>query len=277
MCPGLSGQVWVLSSESSVGRTVTARPDWSAYPISTTYQWLRSGHAIAGAVSTSYTITGDDMGHDLVLTATAVDGRGQSASVRSSAVSVPALSGTATLDMQQATVGSVLIARSNWNAPVTESFEWRRSGNLIPGATSAQYTVTQQDLGQVLSVAVIGTIGSASATALAQGLTPRAAVTLRLIAPTRPLKVGRTVRVVGMAESAGTVQGLNVIVKIWRKSPRSWRLHRAATSVVDANRRFVVPLRVPSKGSGAWKAQAFLEPQAGYAGAPSRVRTFTAR
>jgi hypothetical protein len=275
-CPGMSGTATVSSYGVAVGKTVTGYVSWAAAPTSATYQWQRDGVPILGATTTSYLVTGDDMGRSLVLTAAGTDGRGQSATASSTAVVVPALTGTATLGQTTATVGTVLTATMAWNATVVETYQWLRAGVPIDGATSATYTVTKGDLGAALALVVTGTVGTASAAASTGAISPQASITLRLTGPAATVRVGTSIVVRGTARSAAGVQGRAIKVKVWRKVGRRWVLVRTATARANATGVFTISHRVPGSGAGAWRAQASVTSSPGIAAASSAMRSFTA-
>jgi serine protease len=61
-----------LSGVPTVGSTMSVTPgEWNGRPDSVTYQWLRSGAAIAGATGRSYEVAGADLGHTLTVRSTA--------------------------------------------------------------------------------------------------------------------------------------------------------------------------------------------------------------
>jgi hypothetical protein len=272
----MSGTASVSSFDVAVGKTLTGYVSWAAAPTSATYQWQRDGVPIPGATTTSYLVTGDDMGRSLVLTAAGTDGRGQSATATSTAVVVPALSGTAKLGQSTATVRTVLTATMTWNATVVETYQWQRAGVPIDGATASSYTVTKDDLGKALTLIVTGTVGTATATATTSAITPAATITLRLNGPAAAVRVGASIVVRGTARSAAGVQGRAIKVKVWRKVGRRWVLVRTATARVNAAGAFTVSHRLPRTGAGAWRVQASTAAAPGIAAATSAMRSFTA-
>lgn len=124
-------------------------------------------------------------------------------------VSEPSLvTGTATVS-GEAEVGSTLTASSTgWSPePVTPSYQWKRSGLDIPGATSQTYLLTDADAGKAMSVAVIGT----------KDQYPSATVESAATAPVALGTITTTpVSVTGVAEVAG---GLNAVVGDWGPAP----------------------------------------------------------
>jgi fibronectin type 3 domain-containing protein len=186
-----------ISGTTQDGQTVTAAPGtWSgSTPISYSYQWRRcnaggnSCNNIAGATSTTYTLTAADVGSTLrvVVTASNAGGSASATSAQTAAVTaappantaLPTISGTAQ-DGQTLTAD-----KGTWTgtAPITYSYQWRRcdsAGNGctdIAGATNTTYTLTGADVGSTLRVAVTASnaAGSNSATSAATAVVAGAA------------------------------------------------------------------------------------------------------
>ena len=145
------------------------------------YQWYRADdnsgtnlNQIAGATSTSYTLTSSDAHKYLRVVVTANDGRGRTNTATSAYTqvtnsapvnsAVPSISGIAT-------VGNTLSATSGtWSDADgdgrTYSYQWYRADDssgtnldLIAGATSTSYTLTTSDAHKYLRVVVTATDG----------------------------------------------------------------------------------------------------------------------
>lgn len=157
-----------ITGTVAVGSTVTAVPGaWGPAPVTLTYQWLRSGTAISGATASTYALVSADQGLPITVRVTGSKAGYATASTTSSAglwaltTATPTITGTPT-------VGATLTAQpGTWApAPVTLTYQWKRAGVAIPGATSATYTIGSDDLGKTLTVTVTGSkSGYATATA----------------------------------------------------------------------------------------------------------------
>ena len=85
-----------LPATSTVGQTLTLNPGvWTETPVFT-YQWLRDGTAIAGAVGTTYTVTAADAGTALTVRVGATQVGNSPGSAVSSASEVQQLKSTVT-------------------------------------------------------------------------------------------------------------------------------------------------------------------------------------
>jgi len=122
--------------------------------------WFSNGQAIAGALGTTYKIQTADIGQQLQFVVIGTDKSGKSVLRYSKPVTIansqfskpnkPALVG-------QTRVGSKLTASVKpWSSNSTYSYQWLRNGNPILEATSSTYTLSNDDLGQVISLEVCG-------------------------------------------------------------------------------------------------------------------------
>ncbi|WEO77972.1 hypothetical protein BJQ94_02725 [Cryobacterium sp. SO2] len=152
------------SSTARVGATLTAKPaGWVPAPGELTYQWARAGKPITGATASTYTPVRADAGATLTVTATGtwiadVTTIAQTSLATAmvtggilSATPTPTISGTST-------VGQTLTATAGtWApAPVKLSYQWRRAGINITGATASTYKLVAADGGKTITVRVTG-------------------------------------------------------------------------------------------------------------------------
>jgi hypothetical protein len=166
-----------VSGTVKVGSVLTANANgFTPAPVTLTYQWKRSGVDIVGATNATYTLTGEDAGKAVSVTVTgAKDGyNSSSVSATTTAVAAGTMTGAKSTITGTTKVGSVLTANASTfgPAPVTLTYQWKRSGVNILGATKATYTLTGDDAGKAISVTVTGAktgyvTSSASATTAA--------------------------------------------------------------------------------------------------------------
>jgi hypothetical protein len=159
-----------ITGTATVGQTLTAvAGTWDA-GMTLTYSWLRAGVAISLATASTYVLAAADMANQISVIVTGSKS-GYTTTDKTSAntssvagqtmtlIPTPTISGTAKL-------GETLTAApGTWDAGVTLSYQWKRSGSAISGATSSTYTAVAADRGAALSVTVVATkAGFATAT-----------------------------------------------------------------------------------------------------------------
>lgn len=124
------------------------------------YQWKRDDVDIGGATSSTYLLTQADVGTVIKVNVSFTDGSGYSESLTSSGTSAIANvnqspTGSVTIDNTAPTVGDTLTA-SNTLADIdglgSITYQWRRSGENISGATGTTYVVTITDVSNTISV-----------------------------------------------------------------------------------------------------------------------------
>jgi hypothetical protein len=150
---------WIaLNAGSTLGSTVGT---WSPSPDSTARQWYRNGVAISGATGSQYVITPTDRGKTITLKVTAKKAGFTSASKTSAGLKIPLVFTTTPTPTITGTnkSGSVLTASHGTWAPTPSGFtyQWRRDGLFIAGATGSKYTLTPSDRGHYVSVTVTAT------------------------------------------------------------------------------------------------------------------------
>ena len=125
------------------------------------YQWYRDGVAVAGATASTYTLSDADVDASITVAVSYTDLQGTPESTTSAAVGpvanvndVP--TGSVSIDNMAPAQGDVLTA-SNSLADVDGlagpiSYQWYRDGVAIGGASDATLTLTQTDVGSVITV-----------------------------------------------------------------------------------------------------------------------------
>jgi hypothetical protein len=136
------------------------------------YQWKAAGVAIAGATASTLTLTEAQVGKTITVEASYTDGANKAETVSSAASVAVAnvndpLVGDVTIS-GIATQGQVLTASNNFtdadgmgSAPV--AYQWKANGATIAGATASTYTLTESEVGKVITVVASYTDGHGTA------------------------------------------------------------------------------------------------------------------
>ena len=161
--PAITAQPQSIAVNAGQSATFSVSATGTA-PVS--YQWMLAGSAIAGATSTSYVIAAAQASQD---------GSKYSVTVTNSAGSVTSSSATLSINKSPqvttepiaTTVNLGLTANftvvASGTAPL--SYQWKRNGTAIAGATSASYTTpptTQQNDGDTYTCVVSNVAGAAT-------------------------------------------------------------------------------------------------------------------
>ncbi|KJC62945.1 hypothetical protein TZ00_17375 [Agreia bicolorata] len=182
----------VVTGSTIVGSELTASTDWSPAPIDTSYAWYRVADgihvAIPNASGAAYTLTNDDAGFTVGVTASGTkDGYAsvELSSEPTATITGGSLSGTAPVITGTPAVGQTLTASTDPWGPgqVDVAVQWFRDGSAIADADGSEYTPTDDDAGHALTVVATGSRSSFDALQLESA--PTGMVTGgTLIAPT---------------------------------------------------------------------------------------------
>ena len=126
------------------------------------YAWKVGGYQVSNAAT--YTVTAADVGKQIELivsgtgafSGSATSGLTAAVSATSAIADVTIANKTNATAGAAPTVGDVLAATPS-PAQATVTYQWKRDGAAISGATSANYTVAADDVGKKLTVTVTGT------------------------------------------------------------------------------------------------------------------------
>lgn len=161
----------VITGTASVGQTLTSSTGtWNgSSPINYTYQWKRAGVDIVGATNSTYILVAADAANVITVTVTATNSAGNATatSAGTSLVLYPPSNTVAPSISGTAQVGQTLTASNGtWvgAATIIYSYQWKRAGSNIVGATSSTYVPVLADIGNTLTVDVTGTNSDGSAT-----------------------------------------------------------------------------------------------------------------
>ena len=145
----------------------------------TAYQWKRDGVDITGATNNTYTLVALDVGHavSVVVSNTDYDGSITGALTETVLNHAPLPSNATVAIAGTHTVGSTLTAQATNFPAGTLSYQWKKGGVNISGATNPTYTIVADDAGAAISVEVrhpdySGSVTSASVTVTGGGTPP---------------------------------------------------------------------------------------------------------
>jgi hypothetical protein len=214
-------------SSSSATLTVNLPPTITAQPASQTvtggqtatftvaasgtptlaYQWFKNGAAIGGATSASYTTpatTGSDNGASFSATVTSAWGNATS-NAATLTVNVPP-SITSQPANQTVNVGQTATFAVNASGTATLTYQWKKNGTVVSGATSASYTTpvtASSDSGSSFTVTV--TNGSGNVTSNAASLTVNVPPAITAQPASQTVAVGQTSTFTVAATGSGTI------------------------------------------------------------------------
>ncbi len=173
-----------------------------------TYQWRRGGTPISGATNATYAVasaTASDFGsYDVVVTGTC-------GTVTSNAVTVTQIPPTIIVQQPIATPASLCLG-GTFTLSVQASganltYQWRKGGTPIPGATNSTYTKTNaqaSDFGSY-DVVISGTCGTVTSNSVTVTQIPNTVITTQPTPP-NPLCLGDPITIGGTQVTGGSLQ-----------------------------------------------------------------------
>lgn len=152
-----------ISGTAQVGKTMAAAPGvWSPAPSSLSYQWYRSGKAIAGATGQTYRLAPATLGGTITVRVTALRAGYVTTTSKASKASAAVKAGTM-IAVKPRISGTARVGRALTAAPgrwqpttTTFSYQWYRNKSKIKGATKVAYVIKSADKGKKIRVKVTG-------------------------------------------------------------------------------------------------------------------------
>ena len=124
-----------------------------------TYQWKRGGADISGAIAATYNLVQGDVGNPITVTVNYADDLTNAESVTSG----PTVFVTNVNDTGVAMINGIVMDGATLTASVTDvdgtltsafSYQWKRNGSDITGATLISYVLQPEDIGSAITVTV---------------------------------------------------------------------------------------------------------------------------
>ena len=203
-----------IAGTARVGSTATARPGtWTAAP-ALAYQWTRNGVAIAGATAATYKFAAADAGLPVRVRVTATKA-GYSTLAKTSAAIVPlnvfTKTGAPTVTGTMTAAAVLTATVPTWTPAASDfTYQWKRNGVAIVGATAKTYRVLPTDVDRSITVSVVGTrsayaSGTSTSTGrVAAGIAYPNCAALNLVYPHGVARIGITAdKVSGVAKPLG--------------------------------------------------------------------------
>lgn len=169
----------VISGVINVGSTLTATTGtWSGIPTPTyAYQWQRNGVNISGETSNTYVLVLADTGTMIRMVVTATNSNNSASAISNSLGPIinPLANTAPPVISGDLNVGSTLTAATGtWTGTPSPSFtyQWRRSGVNISGATSNSYLLVVADIGATITAVVTATNVNGNLSATSNSLGP---------------------------------------------------------------------------------------------------------
>jgi hypothetical protein len=151
--PAITGTIKALE-------TVTVDPGVWDDGVTLTYQWSIDGQAIDGQTTETFKLPGESVGKTLTVAVTATKLGYVTETVTTAAIAIAALTFTkAPVPTIKgiAAVGKKLTAYvGTWQDGTTISYQWKRNGVAIAGATRGTYVLTKADKGKLITISITG-------------------------------------------------------------------------------------------------------------------------
>lgn len=162
-----------ITGTAYVGETLTANTASLGGSGTISYQWRRvsttEGTITVGTNSSTYIIQPADAGSRITVTVTRANNTDSKTSSQTAAVTLPPLTGTVSITGTAAVGVSLGVNTTSLGGSGALSYQWKRGGNDISGATNSTYTVHKDDEAYTITVTVtrINTTGSVTSAAVA--------------------------------------------------------------------------------------------------------------
>ncbi len=155
----------VISGPTQVGATLTiSSGTYNITPDSIAYQWLVDGEEIDGATTSTFAIRPADLGRSISARVLVTKASFQDLQLNASEVG-PVTQGTLTVTGKPTISGELVVGKAltagiagvTFSQPTDRvAYRWYRNGDLVEGVETPTYELSGDDLGQRISVAIVG-------------------------------------------------------------------------------------------------------------------------
>lgn len=151
----------MVSGDAVFESTLTADAGtWEPSPVELAYQWRRNGSPITGATLPTYRLGVTDVGATISVTVTGMKPGHLPVAKESTASDKVApktlTAGTPTITGTAQHTKKLTAAPGTWTAGTTRTYQWKRNGSNISGATKSTFILGSKDIGKTISVVVTG-------------------------------------------------------------------------------------------------------------------------
>ena len=224
----------VISGTGAIGQTLTVTNNgtWSGSP-TFTYQWLRDGVNISGAIAPTYALVTADGSHSVSCAVTATNVGGSSPATSNAIAVIAAPVNSVGPSVSGGThVGQTLTATNGtWSGSPTFTYSWLRDGTAIsPPQTASTYLLASPDATHSVSCLVTATNVGGSASQGSNAIAVTVAPPINSVAPvvSGTATVGSTLTVT----NSGTWSGSPTFTYQWLRDAVNISGATATTYVV---------------------------------------------
>jgi hypothetical protein len=170
-----------ITGNPYVGQTLTSSTGtWNANGATVsgyTYQWKKAGVNISGETASTYVVVSGDAGSAITCAVTATNAAGSTSATSSgvNAANVPSNSVAPAITGNPYVGQTLTVSDGTWSANGATisgyTYQWKRDGVAISGATASTHVVVSGDISTSLTCTVTATNAAGSANATSSGVT----------------------------------------------------------------------------------------------------------
>lgn len=243
-----------ITGTATAGQKLTASPGVWPAGVRPEYEWYADGEYIAGAASSTLTLTAAMVGKRIAVFVWGEKEPGQWEAKDSAPTrpvqAMPVVAATTPKITGTAAVGSTVSATAGtWTTGATLGYQWYANGVAIAKATTAKYTIPAAQLGKKLTVKVTGTKGGHTTTSRTS--TPTAAVKAGTLSAPTPSVSGTVAYGATLTAKPGSWTAGTTLTYQWYASGKAISKATAVTlKLGTAHKGKTISVKVTGKKSG---------------------------